>query len=82
MTAKELDIKASDFKGWASLRLVAAICNEDKEKLSKLAKSLTDNFTSEEILQIWKQVKMLLTKSEVAWLEGTLNQLIQQQTNE
>lgn len=79
---KLIEIKASDERGWAALRLVAVICNQQKTKLIELSQALTENFTEQEILQIWKQVKMLLTQTEIEWLEGTLRQSIEELKDE
>jgi hypothetical protein len=68
-------MEISDNKGWAALRLVAAICNKNSEGLSRLSAALTTYYEQKEISDIWRRVKLLLTSEDICWLESTLNQL-------
>lgn len=69
------DIKSQDLQGWASLRLVSAICNRDSQKLSQISEGITNNYTQEEIKTIWKRTKLILTEEDITWLEDNLKQL-------
>lgn len=80
-TDLSLEIKNSDMCGWASIKLVSAICNKNTEKLASLTCAITNNYTETEIKQIWRHCKTLLTEEEVTWLEGNLKQLLAERFN-
>lgn len=80
-TDLSLEIKSSDMCGWASIRLVSAICNKNIEKLAGVTSAITNNYTETEIKQIWRHCKSLLTDEEIIWLESNLKQLLTERFN-
>jgi hypothetical protein len=71
----ELSVKANDDKGWAAIRLIAAICNKNTEALLRLSEALTTHYEQKEISEIWRRAKLLLTTEDTIWLKTTLNEL-------
>ncbi|MFN6460829.1 MAG: hypothetical protein RMZ41_003150 [Nostoc sp. DedVER02] len=68
-------MEINDSKGWATIRLISAICNKNPERLSKLSEALTTCYEQKEISEIWRRAKLLLTIEDICWLETTLNEL-------
>ncbi|MBD2441583.1 hypothetical protein [Nostoc sp. FACHB-110] len=68
-------MEINDDQGWAAIRLISAICNKNREKLSVISEALTACYEQKEIVDIWRKVKLLLTDEDICWLETTLNDL-------
>ncbi len=71
----ELFIQSNDGKGWASIRLISAVCNKNAEQLSSLSQLLTTHYERREISEIWRRAKTLLTQEDIDWLQTTLYNL-------
>lgn len=76
-----IKVTSADLRGWASIRLISAICNRNIDKLASLTYAITNNYTEPEIKEIWRHCKNLLTEEEIIWLEGNLRQLLSERLN-
>lgn len=74
-----LNAIAGEARGWTAIRLVAAICSRDKNKLSGLSESITAYFDEKDIREIWRRCKLVLSPEDTDWLKGTLRQLSEEQ---
>lgn len=65
-------MEVTDNKGWAAIRLIGAICNRNRESLLQLSEFLIAYYDDKEISDIWRRVKLLLTDTDISWLQNTL----------